>query len=452
MLNKEEKNFGHVLNGLCHIAFGLAHKIPSGKLPKITVKFASASEIYNFRQAAHSLHIKNKSSTFYSDFVSAMNSVMEFEKHVEYIKQISEKDLTYLGVCFCANQNLTDALTSSCNVGSTLRGYKSYSPALSENTQFDFAPGEKPADQKPDVRKKMVISLHPKESISTLLNPMITAAIEVGRTTPRKLLYLMPWVDKDDNEHFNISLHPFPILMASSLTKQQELVDELKRGASPFYSHVNTDSSGNPLAICAFGDLDPLSALFGKTRCGLWRKGVTEKDFVDQSVISSEEQKKAESKGEYKESKSDLNKQKAFSIQAQSGKMFPPLSKEGLLKKIENEKNKMAQLARKTPWSSDFKKKLDNGIASVQEWTTKNSSLLSKESLIDYISEIFSEAVGGGQQATVQYLLESQKDHINREDITHAIEYAKCNGYNELAEILDKYSRELQASSLSMSS
>jgi len=65
LLNKEEKVFGHVLNGLCHISFGLGHKIPIGKLPNISVRFASTKEIYVFRQKAFDLFNKNKKLAFF---------------------------------------------------------------------------------------------------------------------------------------------------------------------------------------------------------------------------------------------------------------------------------------------------------------------------------------------------------------------------------------------------
>lgn len=298
LLNREEKNFGHVLNGLCHISFGMGYKIALGKFPNFAVRFASKNEIYQFRQKAHDLYLKNKQRVFYSDFVSAMNSVKPLAEHMDFIKSIKEKDHVYLGVCICADAKITEQLMSDFNSASALKNYNPYI-AQNKDNQFDFVNDVPPNSRIPEVRKKMVMSLHPKESLNVLLNSMIKAAIEVGRQIPMPDLHFMPCIDGDNNEHFNISLHPFPILMANSLAKQNEIVAQFKQPGQGFINYISVDEKQNPLAICGYGEFNAISGVFSKERCGLWRKGVTDKDltqdltaFPKLDEVSSEETKK----------------------------------------------------------------------------------------------------------------------------------------------------------------
>lgn len=286
LLNKEEKNFGHVLNGLSHVSFGAGHKIPDQKLPNISVRFAGSKEIYSFRQKAYDLFEKNKKEAFYSDFITAMNSVMEFEKHIEYVKSFKESQLTYLCVLFCADEKITDELMSDF---STMLVLKNYSPLITpgDSSSFEFCPGVEPEYKKPLSPKKIVMSLHPKESLSVILNSMIVAAIELGKKVPHENLNIMPWVDADNNQHFNISLHPFPILMAKNVESQKTIVSELSEKSSSLYSYTSADLNQNPLAICGFGETESVSKVFDKEKCGVWRKSPANKDFVQNNIVFS---------------------------------------------------------------------------------------------------------------------------------------------------------------------
>jgi len=300
LLNKEEKVFGHVLNGLCHISFGLGHKIPIGKLPNISVRFASTKEIYVFRQKAFDLFNKNKKLAFYSDFITAMNSVMEFKDHIDYVKSFKENELTYLGVCFCSDEKLTDELITDFRDMPVLKNYQPLI-ATEDKSMFEFCSGVAPNYEKPAVPKKIIMSLHPKESLHILLNHMVVAAIELGRKVPREQLNIMPWVDKDGNEHFNISLHPFPILMAKKNEIQKSIIDEMHEKNSELYCHASSDLNQNLLAVCGFGEVENISKVFNKEKCGLWRKSPGNKDFILDTVVfyklivGSQESKKLES-------------------------------------------------------------------------------------------------------------------------------------------------------------
>lgn len=300
LLNQEEKTFGFVLNGLCHMAFGMGHKIPAGKIPNIAIRFAPSSVIYQFRQRAHALYTQNKKNTFYSDFLSAMNSVKPLKEHMEYIASIKEHSHTYLGVCFCSDdENIAKLLPDFNQNTFALKEYEVF-VAKNDDNQFDFAEDVEPNNNTPEIRKKMSMSLLPEKSITPLLNSMVIAAIEVGRRVPRIDLHFMPCIDGNGNKHYNISLHPFPILKSKNLDTQNKISKSLDESKN-FISYDFLSEQKIPLAICGYGEYESLSEVFNKDRCSLWNKPLPKKELVSTATVFPEhvvEKKNSSSKFE----------------------------------------------------------------------------------------------------------------------------------------------------------
>jgi len=70
---------------------------------------------------------------------------------------------------------------------------------------------------------------------------------------------------------------------------------------SELYCHASSDLNQNLLAVCGFGEVENISKVFNKEKCGLWRKSPGNKDFILDTVVfyklivGSQESKKLES-------------------------------------------------------------------------------------------------------------------------------------------------------------
>lgn len=277
VLNKEIA-LGKVLNALSHLAFGLGHRVPRGKMPNLNIYFSDTDGIYRFRQISYLLWLENPNSSIFSDFTNTMNEGTA-EGDLKKTLETPENQLEYFGVCICSDLNeltpITELLdtdayfkTNSCNM--------QVNDSSVEESLNDFIFNEAVSFMESSIGTEYKISviLNEKIGFGQLLTALVSVCLEVGMQIEYEKSGLITFLDKDGSKHPNLSLHPLPVLIPKNNKKFWELFDscandsELKK--SVYCNQDNTLS-----AICIFGEQRKVNVVTRKS-CSLWKKSLSD--------------------------------------------------------------------------------------------------------------------------------------------------------------------------------
>lgn len=326
LLNKEVQ-LGKVLNAIAHMALGMGHKFPHGKMPSIDVRFSSSEGVYVFRQLAYKFSQENKNTVF-SDFTHTMTEGTADDQLLRTSKT-QEKELTYFGVSICGDAEKLNLITSifedsPCYI---LKNYLEFN-SNPEIATFDFNNSEFLFKEEVIPPQKVSIVLNNKMQLSELLNPMIMSCLEIGRKANLNSLRLLNFIDKDGNIHPNISYHPFPILLPKNPTKQLALATEAVKLDTIVTSSIYNESK-QLATVCIFGKQDEVELLADRKNFSLWKKELTEEDLciVKESLESKMLQMKIK--------EISANEKKQFVLEENFGdpKLMVNLYKKELLEK-----------------------------------------------------------------------------------------------------------------------
>jgi hypothetical protein len=237
---------GKVLNAVGHMTVGMAPRFPKDKFPGIQIYSASKDVVRNFRKEAASLNAKlTDVNSVFSDFAHTTTdgSARDHEKQT---REIKEADINYYAACICADTNELTSLDELLNS-------KEYTLLKTSISNEDFSL-EKPIvyPTNPtftDEEKKFSIVLSPKLTGPAVIETMIKATIELGRSVNIDLMGLHTYFDASGQPHPGMSEFGLVALKGKNATKLQELEKNVPNTLNA--STLKLDN--NLIAVALFG-------------------------------------------------------------------------------------------------------------------------------------------------------------------------------------------------------
>lgn len=427
IINREVK-LGYALNGLGHMTLGLGHRLDGA--PDVGIYFANATKVREFRQLASTITREQLEHATFSDFPHTMHGG-DTPKQLEVGKNTPESDMQYFGSCFITEK--LDArmvkLLSSCSK------LKDYTPHFSHE-EAKLLPSQKSTGDNDITGKKTIMLINNKQPMSQTLNAAILSALRVGKRAKHAELRLLDVMDKDGNAHSNISFHPFPILKPTNPAKHSEMAEKAEKSKS-LVSGTESTTDGQPLVTVVFGNESEVADIAPKALARLFDNNLKDTDFVPASgdelnvsesklekVISVVSDEKAGDKSKLKQGKMPLQ----FSLGDKS-----VLTGE-VLKQIETVIDKASTAARSID-TSVLKERLNTDVIAIKKLVRNENK--SAEYIQKLISDVLSEASGGGQLESVKYIVGTYSQYITSDDFYHSAQYAQTNKHDDICQFLN---------------
>lgn len=278
VLNREI-DLGKVINSLAHMTLGLGHRIKG--TPSVNVFFGNTAQLRDFRTLAVSLSAKSNGRAIYSDFPHTMSGVSGGTSHeqVSNTAKVAEKDITYFGSCFVADQ--FDArlvtVTQSC---AQLKDYKAYE---STDTASSIAPSKQHVHMtataaRPD--KKITMLINGKLPLAQTINSLALTSLNVGMRADYSELCLEQLIDQNGGLHPNISFHPYTVVKAESTAKHDGIAKKAD-DEKAVIANTQKNGGGQALATVVFGDRSAVEGVVLKKDTQLFRSTLKAGDLVE---------------------------------------------------------------------------------------------------------------------------------------------------------------------------
>lgn len=307
----QEVELKRVMNALSQMSFGLGHRLEG--YPDINIVFGTNEQVRAFRSIASKLAKENPTLVASNDFPHTMVG-RSTDDLLNNVVNTPEKELTYFGACFMAEQMNDDIqkIVQSCS------HLKTYVPFASQDKSTLLPPPEEET-KKPEEPKKITMLIASKTSLADILNNAVLAALNVGKNTPYSEQYLLN-IGKEENGSYqltNISFHSNIILKADP-AKFKEMSQAAEKSSDLI-------SKLNPSVAVVFGNEKIVESVITKNNTRLFSDSLKSDAFVSISPTakSNEKAEKEESDETISKKTNTPNESKAvYSLKAQSSIFF----------------------------------------------------------------------------------------------------------------------------------
>lgn len=293
-LLNDEWAFSVGLHALGHAAFGIAHRIPEGKMPVINVFLAPSDVLAEFKQAAKQWALAHSDSTILSNILDPMTTGEHTtEERLQRVKETKAADLENLLAGLLTDKDLSE-LPEFKDILRKCKQLEHYDPYEGSDEEHDFllrsdlpvAPRNEAAS-----RQLIIQAFQGDTQDHALPNAIVRASIRLGAKLGFEYSGLVTYQDKEGHTYPPVSSHDYKILSVSELDRYTRLGESLSADTSVRSETIFRADGVSPLVFYAFGNENQVKTYVSDLP--IWRRVLPETPDVsegsDAGNVSDEE-------------------------------------------------------------------------------------------------------------------------------------------------------------------